>query len=163
MRHVHPRGLDLKSRLPAFLLGFLAAAFQIYLHREFSAEFYGNELTFGLFLGSWLLWGGLGSLARPEATRESSSGRLYGLYGLAIGGLFAAESMFHRVRDASKVAVAALVEHARRVGTTLVDVQVPSEHLASLGVIAIAREDYLRRLAAALTRRVAFASCTVSP
>jgi len=84
MRHVHSRGLDLKSRLPAFLLGFLAAAFQIYLLREFSAEFYGNELTFGLFLGSWLLWGGLGSLARPEATPESSSGRLYSLYGLAI-------------------------------------------------------------------------------
>ena len=45
-----------------------------------------------------------------------------GLYGLAIGGLFAAESMFHRVSDASKVAVVALVEHARRVGTTLIDV-----------------------------------------
>jgi spermidine synthase len=84
MRHTHSRGLDLRSRLPAFLLGFLAAAFQIYLLREFSAEFYGNELTFGLFLGSWLLWGGLGSLARPGAARGISSGRLYGLYGLAI-------------------------------------------------------------------------------
>jgi leucyl/phenylalanyl-tRNA--protein transferase len=86
-----------------------------------------------------------------------------GLYGLAVGGLFAAESMFHRVRDASKVAVVGLVEHARRVGTTLIDVQMPSPHLASLGVVAIPRADYLRRLAAALPRRVAFASCTVSP
>lgn len=86
-----------------------------------------------------------------------------GLYGLSVGGLFAAESMFHRVRDASKVAVIALVEHARRVGTTLIDVQMPTEHLASLGVIAIERADYLRRLAAALPRRVAFASCKVSP
>jgi leucyl/phenylalanyl-tRNA--protein transferase len=86
-----------------------------------------------------------------------------GLYGLAVGGLFAAESMFHRVRDASKVAVVALVEHARRAGTTLIDVQMPSAHLASLGVIAIPRADYLRQLAAALPRRVAFASCTVSP
>ena len=84
MRHAYSRGLDLKPRLPAFLLGFLAAAFEIYLLREFSAEFYGNELTFGLFLGSWLLWGGLGSLARPGAARGTSSGRLYGLYGLAI-------------------------------------------------------------------------------
>ena len=87
-----------------------------------------------------------------------------GLYGLAIGGLFAAESMFHRLAsDASKVAVVALVEHARRVGTTLIDVQMPTEHLASLGVIAIARADYLRRLATALPRRVAFASCKVRP
>ena len=86
-----------------------------------------------------------------------------GLYGLAIGGLFAAESMFHRVSDASKVAVVALAEHARRVGTTLIDVQMPTEHLASLGVIAISRADYLRRLATALPRRVAFASCKVRP
>ena len=84
MRHAHSRGLDLKLRLPALLLGFLAAAFEIYLLREFSAEFYGNELTFGLFLGSWLLWGGLGSLARPGAAKGASSGRLSGLYGLAI-------------------------------------------------------------------------------
>ena len=86
-----------------------------------------------------------------------------GLYGLAVGGLFAAESMFHRVSDASKVAVVALVEHARRVGATLIDVQMPTPHLASLGVISIPRADYLRRLAAALARRVAFASCTVRP
>jgi len=71
--------------------------------------------------------------------------------------------MFHRVSDASKVAVVALVEHARRVGATLIDVQMPTPHLASLGVISIPRADYLRRLAAALARRVAFASCTVRP
>jgi leucyl/phenylalanyl-tRNA--protein transferase len=86
-----------------------------------------------------------------------------GLYGLAIGGLFAAESMFHRVSDASKIAVVALVEQARRVGMTLIDVQMPAEHLASLGAVTIPRADYLRRLAAALPRRVAFASCTVKP
>ncbi len=84
MRHAHSRGLDLRPRLPALLLGFLAAAFQIYLLREFCAEFYGNELTFGLFLGSWLLCGGLGSLARPGSANGSSSRRLYGLYVLAI-------------------------------------------------------------------------------
>lgn len=84
MRDDYSRDLDLRPRLPALLLGFLAAAFEIYLLREFSAEFYGNELTFGFFLGSWLLWGGLGSLARPGAARGTSSGRLYGLYGLAI-------------------------------------------------------------------------------
>ncbi|MCX6568234.1 MAG: methyltransferase [Candidatus Aminicenantes bacterium] len=84
MRDDDTRDLDLRPRLPALLLGFLAAAFERYLLRDFSAEVYGHELTFGFFLGSWLLWGGLGSLARPGAARGASSGRLYGLYCLAI-------------------------------------------------------------------------------
>jgi len=65
--------------------------------------------------------------------------------------------MFHRLTDASKVAVVALVQHARRVGTTLLDVQVPSDHLSTLGARAIARREYLTRLAAAVRRPVAFA------
>ena len=81
-----------------------------------------------------------------------------GLYGVAVGGLFAAESMFHQVRDASKVAVVALVEHARRVGVTLLDVQVPSPHLASLGARTVPRAEYLALLADALGRPVAFAA-----
>ncbi len=56
------RNLGLSAGLSAFLLGFLATSFQIYLLREFSAHFYGNELTFGFVLASWLLWGGVGSL-----------------------------------------------------------------------------------------------------
>jgi leucyl/phenylalanyl-tRNA--protein transferase len=80
-----------------------------------------------------------------------------GLYGIAIGALFAAESMFHRVRDASKVALVALVQHARAVGTTLADVQVPSPHLASLGVRIIPRPRYLALLAEAVARPVRFA------
>lgn len=52
----------MKRILPAFGLGFLASCFQIYLLREFAAHFYGNEMTYGIVLGSWLLWGGLGSL-----------------------------------------------------------------------------------------------------
>jgi leucyl/phenylalanyl-tRNA---protein transferase len=80
-----------------------------------------------------------------------------GLYGVAVGGLFAAESMFHRARDASKVALVALVQQARQVGTTLLDVQLPSPHLASLGARAIPRREYLALLPAALRRRVAFA------
>ena len=84
MRDTHPRDLGLKPWLPPFLLGFLAAAFEVYLLREFSAEFYGNELIFGLFLGSWLLWGGLGSLLRPRDGAAGAGARLAGLYGLAI-------------------------------------------------------------------------------
>jgi leucyl/phenylalanyl-tRNA--protein transferase len=80
-----------------------------------------------------------------------------GLYGVAVGALFSAESMFHRVRDASKVALVALVEHARRVGVSLLDVQVPSSHLDSLGARAIPRREYLARLAEAVERPVGLA------
>ncbi len=59
----HTRNLGLRRNLPAFSLGLLATSLQILLLREFSAYFYGNELTFGIVLASWLLWGGLGSLA----------------------------------------------------------------------------------------------------
>ena len=70
-----------------------------------------------------------------------------GLYGIEVGGLFAGESMFHRVRDASKVALLALVERMRSTpGERLLDVQWVTEHLASLGAVEIARPEYLRRL-----------------
>lgn len=76
-----------------------------------------------------------------------------GLYGVELGGLFAGESMFHRARDASKVALVGLVDalggaSAAREGR-LLDVQWATAHLESLGVVAIAREEYLRRLAVA--------------
>ena len=70
-----------------------------------------------------------------------------GLYGVRIEGVFAGESMFHHKRDASKVALMALVDLMRASGMTLLDVQWCTEHLASLGAIAIPREDYLARLA----------------
>jgi leucyl/phenylalanyl-tRNA---protein transferase len=74
-----------------------------------------------------------------------------GLYGLAIGGLFAAESKFHRVTDASKVAVMALVELLREDGADrLLDVQWATPHLESLGVVEVTRERYGELLDAAL-------------
>jgi leucyl/phenylalanyl-tRNA--protein transferase len=71
-----------------------------------------------------------------------------GLYGVAIGGLFAAESKFHRVRDASKVAVVGLVDllSDEYADQRLVDVQWQTDHLATLGVVEIPRNDYLSRL-----------------
>jgi leucyl/phenylalanyl-tRNA--protein transferase len=79
------------------------------------------------------------------------SGQLAGgLYGVRINGLFAGESMFYSQRDASKVALMALVALMRESGMTLLDVQWCTEHLASLGAIAIARERYLALLADAL-------------
>lgn len=73
-----------------------------------------------------------------------------GVYGVAIGGLFAAESKFHRARDASKVALVALVDLLRGGHATLLDVQWTTPHLASLGAVDIARGEYLHRLDAAL-------------
>ncbi len=75
-----------------------------------------------------------------------------GLYGLRIGGYFSGESMFHVERDASKVALMALVDLMRSSAMTLLDVQWCSEHLASLGAIAIPRSAYLARLAVALRK-----------
>ncbi|MFM7224407.1 MAG: leucyl/phenylalanyl-tRNA--protein transferase [Actinomycetota bacterium] len=73
-----------------------------------------------------------------------------GLYGVRIGGLFAGESMFHRVTDASKVAVWATVDLLRLDGATLFDVQWVTDHLASLGAVAVPRADYLDLVAAAV-------------
>lgn len=74
-----------------------------------------------------------------------------GLYGIAIGGLFAGESMFHRGRDASKVALLALVRLLDDgVPGRLLDVQWQTDHLASLGTVEIPRKDYLARLRVAL-------------
>jgi leucyl/phenylalanyl-tRNA--protein transferase len=91
--------------------------------------------------------------AHSVETRESSTGELVGgLYGVHIGGLFAGESMFHRSRDASKVALVALVDHLRTIGVVLLDVQWLTPHLATLGAVEIARPVYLSRLAEALAR-----------
>jgi leucyl/phenylalanyl-tRNA--protein transferase len=79
-----------------------------------------------------------------------------GLYGVSIGGFFGGESMFHRKTDASKAAVAFLVEHLRQRGFALLDAQVPTPHLASLGAIEISRPEYLARLAEALALPVTF-------
>lgn len=83
-----------------------------------------------------------------EAWRE---GRLVGgTYGLALGGAFMAESMFHVETDASKVALGALVLRLRKRGFILLDVQYVTPHLESLGAVEITRREYERRLAEAL-------------
>jgi leucyl/phenylalanyl-tRNA--protein transferase len=73
-----------------------------------------------------------------------------GLYGVRVNGLFAGESMFHVKRDASKVALMALVQLMRDTGMTLLDVQWQTDHLASLGAVEVPRARYLELLADAL-------------
>lgn len=86
---------------------------------------------------------------------DSASGKLAGgLYGVATGSMFGAESMFFRVRDASKVAMAVLAHLAHEIGITLIDVQVVTDHTARMGAVEIDRRDYLRRLDAALAAEI---------
>ena len=73
-----------------------------------------------------------------------------GIYGVAIGGFFAGESMFHRVDDASKVALYSLINHLREHRFALLDIQMVTAITSQLGATTIPREEYLKRLARAI-------------
>ena len=89
-----------------------------------------------------------------ETWRE---GRLVGgLYGVALGGAFMAESMFHRERDMGKVALAALIERLRERGFSLLDIQYETRATSVFQPDQIPRQDYLERLRAALPQKVSF-------
>ncbi len=101
-----------------------------------------------------LAYGRLHRAGHAHSVETWSGGELVGgLYGVSTAGLFAGESMFHTATDASKVAVVALVALLRSDGDDrrLLDVQWSTPHLESLGVVEIARDDYLARLARALS------------
>jgi len=79
-----------------------------------------------------------------------------GLYGVAIGGAFFGESMFHRVTDASKVALYGLIERLRQRGFTLLDTQWLTPHLQTFGAFEIPRSVYRTLLASSLKRDCRF-------
>ncbi|MDA7915948.1 leucyl/phenylalanyl-tRNA--protein transferase [Verrucomicrobia bacterium] len=84
-------------------------------------------------------------------------GQLAGaVYGVAVGGVFAGESMFHRVNDASKVALYHLVQHLKERRFSFLDVQLITPTTEALGAIEIQREDYLQRLTDARSMKVTF-------
>ncbi len=85
-----------------------------------------------------------------RVSRPSSLSLVGGLYGVAIGGAFFGESMFHRATDASKVALVALVERLRRRGFVLLDTQWVTPHLRQFGAYEIPQHEYLWRLEHAL-------------
>ena len=105
----------------------------------------------------------LGWVHSVEAWSLDDGNLAGGLYGVAIGGLFAGESMFHRRTDASKVALVGLVSLLADDG--LLDVQWRTPHLGSLGVVEIPRSDYLARLGVALAKPLprAFAEGAFTP
>jgi len=84
--------------------------------------------------------------AHSIETRDHGGALVGGVYGIAVGRLFAGESMFHRTTDASKAALVALSELLEENDFTLFDVQWMTPHLSTLGAIDLSRSDYLRRL-----------------
>ncbi len=90
-------------------------------------------------------------LGKAHSVEVFEKGKLVGgTYGVAIGASFMAESMFHTVTDASKVALVGLTRRLQERGFLLLDVQYLTSHLKSLGAIEISHEVYLRRLKTAL-------------
>jgi len=106
------------------------------------------------FISAYVTLAGRGQAHSVEVWEGSAL--VGGLYGVTLGGFFGGESMFHRRPDASKAAVAFLVDHLRARGFVLLDAQVPNPHLTSLGAVAIPRAEYLRRLRSALARPASF-------
>jgi leucyl/phenylalanyl-tRNA--protein transferase len=102
-------------------------------------------------------YGRLHELGHAHSVEVWKEGQLAGgLYGVAIGGAFFGESMFHRVTDASKVALWHLVRILREGGFLLLDTQWTTTHLRQFGAVDISREDYLELLGEALSRRAIF-------
>lgn len=103
-------------------------------------------------------------LGHAHSVEAWSEGHLAGgLYGIAIGGAFFAESMFHLQPDASKVALHFLSEMLLARGFALIDAQIPSPFLGGLGAITVPRAEYLRRLALAVGLPVRFESLADGP
>jgi leucyl/phenylalanyl-tRNA--protein transferase len=97
------------------------------------------------------LYGDLFDLGHCHTVEAYRDGRLVGgLYGVRLGAAFFGESMFHRERDASKVALVHLVARLRRGGFQLLDTQFVTGHLAQFGAVEVPRREYKRVLAAAV-------------
>jgi leucyl/phenylalanyl-tRNA--protein transferase len=114
--------------------------------------------------GTWITpemfaaYGRLHDLGHAHSVEIWHEGQLAGgLYGVAIGGFFAGESMFHRVTDASKVALATLVARLRERRFALFDIQFVTPHTIRMGAIEIPRKEYLKRLKRAIALRTRFA------
>lgn len=113
--------------------------------------------------GTWLLpemieaYETLHAMGHAHSVEAWQDGKLVGgLYGVAVGGVFCGESMFAYVSDASKAALASLVERLKTKGFEMIDAQVPTEHLKSLGAVEVSREMFLEELHRLKTKSVVF-------
>src|SRR5947209_7175484 len=131
--------------------------FEIRVDHDFDAVIEGCSAAARGRPNTWInsrirrLYRDLFDLGQVHTIEAYDSGELAGgLYGVHIGGAFFGESMFHRVRDASKVSLVALVEHLHARTFALLDTQWLTPHLAQFGAIEISRTHYLRVLRRAL-------------
>jgi leucyl/phenylalanyl-tRNA--protein transferase len=147
-------GLHVSRSLRRFMRkGTLAVSFDTAFRevmRECAAPRPGREETWisPQFIEAYTELHELGYAHSVECRRDGEL--VGGLYGVGIGGFFAGESMFSAVPNASKTALAALVERLASRGFLLFDCQLMTAHLASMGAAEIARSEYLRRLAEAV-------------
>ena len=137
--------------------------FQFTINRAFSAVVEGCAAPRGRDDDCWLTLAmqnaylTLHKLGHAHSVEVWQDGRLVGgVFGVAIGGLFAGESMFCRVTDASKAALVFLSRHLQDRGYELFDVQWTNAHTRRLGAVDLPRAEYLLRLAIAVTKRVSF-------
>ena len=134
--------------------------FSVTVNRDFAGVIHGCA---DRGLGTWITAEMLAAYERLHALGHAHSVEVWrgdrlvgGLYGVALGGLFAGESMFSYETDASKVALVFVVERLRERGFELFDIQMVTEHTTRMGATEIPRAEYLRRLQAALSRQVLF-------
>ena len=151
-------GLHVGRRLARTLR---SGRFTVSVNRDFAGVIRGcTEREEGTWITSEMVtaYERLHALGHAHSVEVWQDGELAGgLYGVAVGGLFAGESMFHRRTDASKVALAALVGRLRERGFVLFDVQMTTPHLLRMGAIEIPRAEYLERLREAVVLDVTFA------
>jgi len=131
-----------------------SATFDLSINRDFAGVIRGCA---DRAEGSWITPDMIAAYERLHRLGHAHSMEVWhhgalagGIYGVAIGGFFAGESMFTRARDASKVALAHLIARLRQRGFQLFDIQMLTDHTARLGAVEIRRKDYLRRLRSAL-------------
>ncbi len=144
--------------------------FQATCDRDFSGVMHGCATAQGRRGHTWITpdmrraYGALHERGHAHSIEVWHEGQLAGgVYGLAIAGLFAAESMFYQVTDASKIALVALIGHLRARGYPLLDIQQLTPHTERLGAREITRREYLSRLAAALRADASFGNRLEAP
>lgn len=137
--------------------------YQVSCNRDFPAVIKGCATAQDRRFGTWLTtemqeaYIRLNELGLAHSIEVWREGELAGgTYGIALGGMFAAESKFYLQRDASKVAIAHLVSHLRQRGFQLLDIQQLTSHMASMGATEITRDEFLRRLSTSMASDVTF-------
>lgn len=133
--------------------------FQVTFDRDFTAVMRGCAEGRPVWIGAkfFEIYGALHAQGKAHSIEVWREGLLVGgVYGVQLGGAFCAESKFHRVTDASKIALHALVERLRERDFRLLEVQYLTPHLERLGAVAIPLSEYLKRLKAALALKRTF-------